>query len=140
MKTLKVMPMPMMANGLTADSEKAAKENNGGVGIFIGTDSYDKKEFARVAYIRRTSKNKKVPFKEQLDKTLADADALVKVLNERLAEEVPEVEDQIRKLTEEAQAEAERIKAQVSELTSRLDSLTTDIINQAMPSSDGSPV
>lgn len=132
--------MPMMANGLTADSEKAAKENNGGVGIFIGSDAYDRKEFARVAYIRRTSKNKKVPFKEQLDKTLADADALVATLNERLTKEGPEVEDQVRKLVEQAEVEAQKIRTQVTELSNRLDNMVKEIIDEAMPESDGSPV
>lgn len=77
------------AKGQNTSYAPETAENKGGIVIYlqkVGLNDGGRQEVERVAFDRSRSKNPRVPFDVQLDKSLTKARAAVKSLNELLNE------------------------------------------------------
>lgn len=149
MERWRVMPIPegdknalmTLAPGATAEETQKVAENVGGVTIYIGQGASRRQEFCRVGYIRRATKNPNTPFKQEFEKQLAAADAVVVQVNNRLTTELPAIESKItdltnklradaQKLTDQAEALSADVTKQVAALGERIDKLAGEIIEK----------
>jgi len=67
----------------TGESKEAKERDNvGGVVVYVQrTNGNQREEVARVGFVRKTSENPKVSFKDQLDEIMAIASTTVETLN-----------------------------------------------------------